>query len=421
MPRSSRDPALRHHKASGQAAVVIDGRWHYLGKFGTDESRAAYHRLLAEWRTHHAQPDRLASADRPRVPTLIELIAAYWEHTRSYYRKDGEPTSEVGVIKQALRVLKRLYGRLPADQFGPLKLQAVRDEMVRLGWCRSYVNRQVHRVRRMFRWAASVELVPSGIFEALMAVEGLHKGRTAAPEREKVRPVPDEVIEQVLPHLPPVVAAMVRLQRLTGMRAQEVVAMRGDEIDRSDPDCWSYRPGRHKTEHHDRDRVVFLGPRARGILAPFLLAAGGGLLFSPERSEADRNAERREQRRVKLWPSHTRRKRQARPKRQPGECYTRDSYRRAIERACSAAFPHPALHEIPGKSLTDEQRQELRSWRRVHRFHPHQLRHSAATEVRARFGLEAAQVVLGHAELGTAQIYAERDMAKAREVARKLG
>jgi integrase len=32
------------------------------------------------------------------------------------------------------------------------------------------------------------------------------------------------------------------------------------------------------------------------------------------------------------------------------------------------------------------------------RWHPHQLRHTAATEIRAKFGLEAAQAVLGHAQ-----------------------
>ena len=35
---------------------------------------------------------------------------------------------------------------------------------------------------------------------------------------------------------------MVRLQRLTGMRPQEVILMRGADIDRSDAECWAYRP-----------------------------------------------------------------------------------------------------------------------------------------------------------------------------------
>ncbi len=47
---------------------------------------------------------------------------------------------------------------------------------------------------------------------------------------------------------------------------------------------------------------------------------------------------------------------------------------------------------------------------------PLQLRHTAATVVRSRFGLEAAQVVLGHARADVTQVYAERDLTKAHAV-----
>jgi integrase len=56
-----------------------------------------------------------------------------------------------------------------------------------------------------------------------------------------------------------------------------------------------------------------------------------------------------------------------------------------------------------------------------YRWSPNRLRHSAATEVRRRFGLEAAQHVLGHASANTTEIYAERDAAAAQEIARKIG
>ncbi len=42
-------------------------------------------------------------------------------------------------------------------------------------------------------------------------------------------------------------------------------------------------------------------------------------------------------------------------------------------------------------------------------WHANQLRHSKATEVRRQFGLEAAQVSLGHAKADVTQVYAERD------------
>jgi site-specific recombinase XerD len=44
-----------------------------------------------------------------------------------------------------------------------------------------------------------------------------------------------------------------------------------------------------------------------------------------------------------------------------------------------------------------------------------------ATQVRTGRGLEAAQVVLGHAHANVTQVYAERDHALAESVIREVG
>ena len=54
-------------------------------------------------------------------------------------------------------------------------------------------------------------------------------------------------------------------------------------------------------------------------------------------------------------------------------------------------------------------------------WHPNQLRHTFATEVRQAYGLEAAQVLLGHARADVTQVYAERDLALAVRVATEVG
>ena len=109
------------------------------------------------------------------------------------------------------------------------------------------------------------------------------------------------------------------------------------------------------------------------------------------------------------------------PKRIAGERYSTDAYRRAIHRACDKAFPYPKLAGIQRSELTKDQLAELTNWQSEHRWSPNQLRHAAATEIRKRFGLEAAQVVLGHSQANVTQVYAERDLHKAMEVARKIG
>jgi site-specific recombinase XerC len=77
------------------------------------------------------------------------------------------------------------------------------------------------------------------------------------------------------------------------------------------------------------------------------------------------------------------------------------------------------------KKLPDEERRRLKKlaaeWRTKHCWSPNQLRHAAGTEVRRQYGLEAAQVILGHAKADVTQVYAERDQALAAEIMQKIG
>src|SRR5208337_1672133 len=100
---------------------------------------------------------------------------------------------------------------------------------------------------------------PASVYHGLTAVEGLKKGRTTAREPAPIQPVDEALVEATLPHMPAIVADMVRFQRLTGCRPNEVFQLRPIDLDRS-AEVWQYRPGSHKTEHHGRERVIFIGP-----------------------------------------------------------------------------------------------------------------------------------------------------------------
>jgi integrase len=171
--------------------------------------------------------------------------------------------------ESALKVIRKAYGRTPAEEFRPLKLKAVREKMIEKGWCRKHVNGQVGRVKRMFKWAVENELLSADRHHALQAVEGLKRGRTGAHDSEPVKPVPDEHVTATLPFVSPQVAAMIRVQLLTGMRPGEVCIMRTCDLNRTD-DIWVYRPSRHKNEHHAHERLIFIGPKAQEILGRFL-------------------------------------------------------------------------------------------------------------------------------------------------------
>jgi integrase len=302
--------------------------------------------------------------------------------------------------KRSMRPLREFYGRTPAREFGPLALKAVRQRMVESGLCRGVVNQRVGRIKRVFKWAVSEELVPPGTFEALRAGAGLARGRTSAPDHAPVEPVPERHVASVLPRLLPPVRAMVELQRLTGMRPGEVCAIRECDLDTSGP-VWLYRPGsdegplgRHKTAYRGRSRVIALGPRAQAVLKPFLTARGEAYLFSPARAMEDLWRRRREGRKAPARADVGYRRR-TKPKRRPGHQYSVTSYAHAVAKACRKAG-------VPG-------------------WHPNQLRHSHATDVRRRYGLEGAQVSLGQARADVTQVYAERDLSLAERIAREVG
>jgi hypothetical protein len=197
MPRlTSANPSYRRHRPSGQAVVTIGGRDHYLGPHGTKASRDEYDRVIAEFLANGRRPPT-AAADL----TVAELVARFWTHAQVYYRlPDGTPTSELHTFKMAMGPLVKLYGRRPTAEFGPLALEAVRGAMVGRGWCRTHVNSQVARVKMIFKWGVSKQLVPASVHHGLTAVAGLRAGRSDARESEPVRPVPDATVEQTLPH-----------------------------------------------------------------------------------------------------------------------------------------------------------------------------------------------------------------------------
>lgn len=390
MPRPPSQPSYRHHKARNLAVVTIDGKNHYLGPWQSPESHEKYAALIAEWtRNGGTLPAKTADTPTDTTPlTVSELILAYFKFAQTLYVKHGEPTSEQGCLKQALRPVRQLYGTTPATEFGPRALKNVRQAMIDAGRARKSINKDAHRIKRMFRWAVEEELLAPDVYQKLRAVAPLAKGKTTARETGKVPPVPVEHVAAVLPHLPPPVAAMVQLQLLIGARPQEVMGLRPCDLTEGDG-VWYFAPLVHKTEHLDREKCIVLGPLAMDVLRPFLDRDPEAYCFSPAESVTWQH-ERSRTRPVK--PGTVMRK----PEEYVNAKYTRHSYRTVVQRACRRA-------KVPVWS-------------------PRQLRHTRASQIRAAFGnLEAAKAVLGHTDTRVTEMYAERDLKLAADVMRKMG
>lgn len=378
-----RIPSYRLHKSTGQAVVTLSGHDHYLGPHGSPESHAAYQRVVAEWLSRNRQPETERTPDL----TVSELLTAYMAFALVYYRKadpdSGElvETSQVGRLRYALAPVRQLYGDTPARAFGPLALKAVQAHLVGRGLCRKYVNQLVDSVKRVWKWAVSEQLVPAGCYEALRCVPGLRAGRTQARESVRVLPAPADAIPPVKALLSRHLAACVDLQLYTGCRPGEALAIRPREVDRS-ADVWLYRPGDHKTLHHQHERVILIGPRAQAVLAPFLLRPDNVYCFVPREAVEEQYRERG-------YSCKGLAGRYPHPRYQPA------TYAQQVRNACRRAGVAP--------------------------WHPHQLRHNAATELVAAFGWAVAQTVLGHATLSATRIYGESDLKAAMEAIRKVG
>ena len=94
--QSTRIPKCRHHKASGQARVTINGKDHYLGAWGSPESKRRYRKVLAEHlgKQPRTIADELEDGGRDVHEVTIEtVLAAYWQHASAVYvdRASGKP------------------------------------------------------------------------------------------------------------------------------------------------------------------------------------------------------------------------------------------------------------------------------------------------------------------------------------------
>lgn len=200
-------PKYRRHRASGQAIVEIAGKVYYLGPYGSDTSHAEYERLVSAWirqgRPARFQPEpnpeatasactdsRAESVVAPAVEgtppvlevgqplsrpqhlhrsgsskelTVVQLIARFWRYAKSRYTSYGRRTGTHENYRPVLRLLRRRFGKEKVSRFGPLALQALREVMIQKGNSRRYINDNIDRVRRVFTWGVSQEIVPPDV------------------------------------------------------------------------------------------------------------------------------------------------------------------------------------------------------------------------------------------------------------------
>jgi site-specific recombinase XerD len=333
---------------------------------------------------------------------------AYRKWAIKYYRHpDGKPTGTADNIAPLMRRLRQWYGKLPLSEFTPLAFKDVIKRLINEGLSISTVNDYIARVKHMFRWGVSEELVGEPLQRRLDTVSSEHQGRSEAKPKRIVQAIADDIVEKTIPRMPVIVQSMVQLQRLTGMRPAEVCQIRPCDITRKD-DMWLYSPYQHKTQHHGKTRTIVLGAKARELLNPFMDGEPELFCFNPKRSREIQLAKRSSARVVPLSCGNRPKKRR---KLNGGPHYDVHSYRRAIHRACDLVFK-------PEQKLQGD---ELKQWQSAHRWSPNQLRHALAEEVQSIGDIEAVAAVLGHSKIDTSKIYAKHNLKLAIDTMRQIG
>ena len=113
--------------------------------------------------------------------------------------------------------------------------------MIELGWSRYYINKALQHHPAVFQVVRSGGIRP-GERRRRSQDRRRDSRRAARPLGRRLRSgrLPIEHVDAVLPDVSELVADVVQVMRLTGMRPGEVLSMTAAEIDRTDPTLWVF-------------------------------------------------------------------------------------------------------------------------------------------------------------------------------------
>jgi hypothetical protein len=100
---------ITHHTPDViSSAFAIDGQDRHFGSWDVPASHEQADRFIAESLSGGAVEAAEQAAKTPKGVSVVEIVLAYLTHIEGYYVKDGQPTSEVEIIHDALKLLRGL-------------------------------------------------------------------------------------------------------------------------------------------------------------------------------------------------------------------------------------------------------------------------------------------------------------------------
>jgi len=327
----------------------------------------------AAWRLWENAARQIDAGHDAPAFTVNDLCDRWAAHAAKYYSGSNEATDCVS----GLRLFREMFGRRPAEAMTHPDMIAYRNALVAKDYVRTTVNKYLGYAKRMFAWALDERLISAQLKAECTAISSIKPHRGSVREGKPVCAIDDATVEKTCREMPPSLADMVRVHRLCGARPDEMCGMAWELIEKRKR-IWVYRPGNHKNKWRNKPRAIVLGPRAQAILAKYadvggVKVPGPCYIFSPQLALVE------SYRRVIEGAKCHRRNVKGSP-RMVGLKWNTNSYNKAVANA---------VEKVKAKTPAKD-RDKFPCW------HPNQLRHTCATEVRRRFGIDAASAVLGH-------------------------
>ena len=372
------EPKYRKHSTRNRAFVQINSKRKYLpGNYGSAESHQAYREVLTQLRRERLGGTK---ASKPKLSgaSLAELCAQYLVFAAGYY---GESLrSEFGNLMCAIKLLRtHVDDTIPVTTFSAVNIEELQSSLVKAGLSRSYINQTISKIKRIFKWGFTKKIVPLEAYHSVTAAAPLRKGRTKAPEKKKKKPIRKRQFDLVLAEVPKHIRDMMLIQRYTGVRSGSLVRAKAKQFRESRKHKMTIWKPRLKTEWKDVELIIPIGPRCLEILKPYLESAKpDDYLFSPKASRKN--------------PRYNDR-------------YSSGSFCHAI---------HRAIDKINKRLIAS-------GGKRIAKWSPHAIRHLKGRRTREKYGIEAAQAILGHESIEATEIYSTRRQELARRVAKETG
>jgi integrase len=314
----------------------------------------------------------VATLDAGPAPRTIRDLCTRYLSTQvaTYYTKSGRPTSTRHAIRAALDRLTAVAGDQPPQDMDCVALEQVRHVLALQKLARPTVNKYAGIVVQMFAWAAVRQWCPQDLPQRLRLLRPIRSGRhVLIGERPSVHSVPTPALKATL-------RGLKRASRCTRypQRAQNALML------------WTMIAVQLRTGMRPGELCSMRWSE--------ISLDSSTWLYTPGVHKCQHHGIARQ---IWLGP---------------------DAQRAILNWSMHAGGDR--IFPISRGSY----RQKMLRWLerlRVHAWHPHQLRHNAATAIERRAGAKAAQLLLGHTSLKTTRGYIDPDVRQVQELMRRFG